>query len=318
MNVPWLIVPGFGAHIKATPKRLVVQRDGRIEEYPISSVRHLLVMGGHSVHSSAVINLVNAGASISFFEADGEPTGFIRPFGDTTNETVRDAQRAAFPHSYALVIAQASIKSRIFSVERLQEKTGDTILYEGELEILSTALSELEYLVRIDEIRRIHRLVSDMYYEILSRVLPAELGFRRRTKRPHTDVVNAMFSIGYGMLFGNACVAAVGAHLDPGIGFLHRGKGALVQDVIDPFCPAMVDSKIISLASAGISREDFDCTGSRCILSDELVRCLTRELQGSIDQARLDAQMVILHDSLLDRDEFHIILQQDAVRPGRE
>ena len=318
MKVPWLIVPGFGAHIKATSRSLIVQRDARVEEYPLSSIRHLLVMGGHSVHSSAVINLLKAGAYISFFEADGEPAGFIRPFGDTVNETIREAQKAAFPHSYALIIAQSSIKSRILCVEQLQEETDEKILYEGELEILSKSLSELEYLVRIDEIRRIHRLVSDMYYEILSRVLPAELGFRRRTNRPHTDVVNAMFSIGYGMLFGNACVAAVGAHLDPDIGFLHKGKGALVQDIIDPFRPAMVDSKILSLAGAGISRGDFDCTGLRCILSDELVRHLMRELHGSIDQGQIDAQMVVLRESLLNRTEFHILRQQDIIAPERE
>ena len=318
MKAPWLIIPGFGAHIKATPRKLIVQRDARVDEYPISSVRHLLVMGGHSVHSSAIINLLKAGAYISFFEADGEPAGYIRPFGDTMDETVREAQKSAFPHSYALIIAKSSIKARILCVEQLQEKADGDILYKGELEILSNSLSEIEYLVRIDEIRRIHRLVSDMYYEILSRVLPAELGFRRRTKRPHTDVVNAMFSIGYGMLFGNACVASVGAHLDPDLGFLHKGKGALVQDIIDPFRPAMVDMEILALAAAGISHDDFDCTGSRCILSNELVRLLIQRLQGSIDQDQLNMQMVNLRDSLLGRAEFHIMRHQDMPAPGRE
>lgn len=315
MKIPWLIVPGFGAHIKASPRKLFVQRDARVDEYPLSAIKHLLVMGGHSIHSSAVINLLKAGAYISFFEADGEPAGFIRPFGDTVRETVRDAQKDAFPHSYALAIAQSSIKSRILYVEQLEEAMDGGILYEGELEILSKSLSELEYLVRIDEIRRIHRLVTDMYYEIIARVTPPELGFRRRTIRPHTDVVNAMLSVGYGMLFGNACVAAIGAHLDPDLGFLYTGKGALVQDIIDPFRPAMVDKEILSLVKTGISSDYFDCSGNRCILSDELMRLLIKRMQKSIDQERIDAQMLVLRDSLLGREKFHMLRQPDSIPP---
>ncbi|HUU75626.1 MAG TPA: CRISPR-associated endonuclease Cas1 [Methanoregulaceae archaeon] len=311
MKIPWLIIPGFGAHIKATPRMVIIQRNGRTEEYPISSVRHLLVMGGHFIHSSAVINLVKSGAYVSFFEADGEPVGFVRPFGDHMQDDVQNAQKRSFSHSFALQVAKSSISSRILFVEQLQEQTDMKILYEGELEILQKGLSELEYLVRIDEIRRIHRLLTDMYYEIISRLLPGELNFRRRTERPHTDVVNAMLSIGYGMLFGNACVAAVGAHLDPDIGFLHKGKGALVHDILDPFRPGMVDREVLALAATEVCPDDYECTGSRCILSNNLMKRLSQKLQGTIDQGILDAQMMILRDSLLSGSEFYFVRQQE-------
>jgi len=52
--VPWYLVSGFGAHIKATPRVLIVQRHGRTEEIPLAAVRHLLVMGGHTLHTSAI------------------------------------------------------------------------------------------------------------------------------------------------------------------------------------------------------------------------------------------------------------------------
>jgi len=113
------------------------------------------------------------------------------------------------------------------------------------------------------------------------------------------------------MLFGNACVAAVGAHLDPDIGFLHKGKGALVHDILDPFRPGMVDREVLALAATEVCPDDYECTGSRCILSNNLMKRLSQKLQGTIDQGILDAQMMILRDSLLSGSEFYFVRQQE-------
>ncbi len=95
-----------------------------------------------------------------------------------------------------------------FSWNGKRKQKNIRLFYEGELEFLQKSREELAFLIKLDEIRRLHRLVSDMYYEIISRSLPPDLGFRRRGTRPHTDPVNAMLSFGYAMLFGT-CIAAV-------------------------------------------------------------------------------------------------------------
>ncbi|MCU0633171.1 MAG: CRISPR-associated endonuclease Cas1 [Methanolinea sp.] len=281
-----------------------MQKNGKSEEIPLSRVRHLLVMGGHSIHSSVFSRLLASGSCISFFEADGEPLGIAKPFGFRYDELVREAQMKAFSHSFALAMAKGSLHSRILTLVRLQEERGEALFYEGELEILEKSYAELDYLVRVEEIRRIHRLVSDMYYEILARTLPPELEFRRRTPRPHMDVVNTMLSFGYGLLFGNTCVAAIGAHLDPDTGFLHKGKGALVYDLIDPFKAGMVDGAISSLARAGIPPEEYECGPARCILTDDLLQVLTRKLHESIRQELIDQQVMSLQDALLKKADY--------------
>ena len=108
---------------------------------------------------------------------------------------------------FATALAQTSVQARLFFMEQEEELRNVRLFYEGELEFLSKSQEELAFLIKLDEIRRLHRLVSDMYYEIMSRSLPPELGFRRRSMRPHTDPVNAMLSFGYALLFGNCTVA---------------------------------------------------------------------------------------------------------------
>ena len=259
-DYPWLLVSGFGVHIKSTQKKLMIQKKNAVEEYPLDSIKNLLVMGGHTISSSTIVNLVKNGAFISFFEPDGNPIGIIRPFGDRTDTEIYRIQKSIPRHRYAITLAQTAIKSRLFAIQTIQENQNIHLFYEGEQEFLHKAQEEIQYLIKLDEIYRLHRLTTDMYYEIMSRNIPADFGFRRRTIRPQSDPVNAMLSFGYAMLFGNCCVSLIGARLDPDSGLMHEGRGSLVQDLIDPLKAAMIDEAVFQIARESLSPSDYELT----------------------------------------------------------
>ncbi|NYT17416.1 MAG: CRISPR-associated endonuclease Cas1 [Methanomicrobiales archaeon] len=307
MRIPWKTVAGFGAHLKATRNTLIILRDGRKEEIPLDTIDHLLLMGGHSLHTSVVNAFLRSGKAISFFEADGEPLGTLRRYGDHPDEVIRKAQDQAPSHSYALKLAKAATINRISVIESLEEGRSDQLLYQGEIDIIRQNLAEFENLVRVDEIRRVYRLVSDMYYEIVARTVPPEMGFRRRTTRPHTDVVNSILSIGYGMLFGNAIVAAIGGDCDPDQGFLHKGKAGLIHDLTEPFKPAMIDRPALELIRGGLDPAEYECSTERCILSEELLARLVKIFHETIRQNILDEQVLALRESLLGTSEFFVL-----------
>jgi CRISPR-associated protein Cas1 len=306
VQVPWYVVSGFGAHLKATRNALIIQKNGKRTERALDQIDHLLVMGGHSLHTSVITAFLRSGKTISFFEADGEPLGVLRHFGARPDKAVHAAQEAAHSHSFALKIARGAIINRMIAIDVLEQGRSERLLYEGELDLMQQYLAELEYLVRVDEIRRVYRLVSDMYYEILARTVPGDLGFRRRTIRPHTDVVNSILSIGYGMLFGNICVAAIGSDLDPDTGFLHQGGGALVRDLMQSFQPAMIDRPALDLVRSGLDPDLYECGPERCLLSDDLVSVLIALFHASIDQEVIDEQVMNLRSALLAGAEFRI------------
>jgi CRISPR-associated endonuclease Cas1 len=303
---PWISVCGFGAHIKSTQKKLIIQKKNSIDEYNLDSIKNLLIVGGHTISSSTIVNLIKNGAYISFFEPDGNPVGIIRPFGDKNDTEIHKIQRAIPRHRYAIALAQAAIKSRLIAIERVQEKQDSSLFYEGEQQLLHKSQQELEFLIKLDEIRRLHRLTSDMYYEIMSRNIPTDFGFRRRTIRPQSDPINAMLSFGYAMLFGNCCVSVIGARLDPDSGLMHDGQGCLVQDLIEPLKAEMIDSVVFQFARESLTLSDFEQTPTRCMLSDELVKKMIGLFQTSINNEKIDELVYNLFNSITNNREFTV------------
>jgi len=123
---PWLPVFGYGGHIKATTQELIIADGSAIRRYPLQAVRHLLVVGGHTLHTSAVTNLLKAGAAITFFDIDGIPIGYLYPYGYRPDEAVRLAQERAAPHRFAQPLATAGLQSRLLLLEELYGRAGTT------------------------------------------------------------------------------------------------------------------------------------------------------------------------------------------------
>ena len=303
-NYPWLSVSGFGSHIKSTQTKLIIQKKNGIEEYPLESVKNLLVVGGHTISSATITQLIKKGAVISFFESDGNPIGIISPFGYRNDSEIHHAQQTGSRHRYATAIAQRALKSRLFAINRLQENQNVSLFYEGESDFLYKSLDEMAYLIKLDEIRRLHRMTSDMYYEIMSRNTRPDLGFRRRTLRPQTDPINAMLSFGYAMLFGNCCVSLIGARLDPDIGLLHEGNGSLVNDIAESMKYEMIDSAVFTIARESLTSADFELTHDRCMLSDELARNLIKTFHDTINNNKIDEQVFNLSSAIRNNSEF--------------
>jgi CRISPR-associated endonuclease Cas1 len=303
----WLLVSGFGAHIKSTREKLIIQQKNENKEYSLDEVKNLLIVGGHTLSSTTVAHLIHNGVFISFFEPNGNPVGIIRPFGDRSHEEIHEMQREVARYRYATAIAEGSIRSRILAIESTQEIRNVKLLYEGELEFLYKAREEIPYLIKLDEIRRLHKLTTDMYYEIMSRSMHHDLGFRRRTIRPQSDPVNAMLSFGYATLFGNCCVSVIGARFDPDIGLMSEGKGSLVYDLIEPMKSVMIDPVVFQIARESLTPSDFEQTPTRCILSDNLMKNLIKSFHKSIALDKIEEQITNLYNAMTEGSEFKVV-----------
>ncbi|ADN35181.1 CRISPR-associated protein Cas1 [Methanolacinia petrolearia DSM 11571] len=300
-DIPWHVVWGFGGHIKSTATTLIILNKSDVEEIPIKSVDHLLVVGGHNIHTSAIIHLLRQNSSVSFFDADGTPVGVLRPFGRKPDEEMAELQSEVSSYNSAAEIVRSSIKARIMMIEKAGGEIDRELYYKGEDEILFTSLEEIDYLIKMEELRRIQKFTSDMYYEIMGRCLTPSHGFKRRTSRPHVDPVNSLLSLGYSILFGNCCVPLVGAYLDVDKGILREGTNSLILDLIDPLKPFMVDSVVFSIAREYLTDDMYETNTKRCHLDQGTLRLLSNALKSSIDQRKIEENVMSYRDSLINR-----------------
>ena len=288
----WKVIAGYGSHIKATRDLLKIQHRGEVTGIPLAGFDHLLIIGGHNIQTSAITTLVNKGIFISFFESDGEPAGYLKPYGYKGLESVRQIRENASPFSYALTFSKGAVSERMLAIERWNEEISGGILYNAELDILDRAIHELDNFIKIEEINRIDRLIGDMYYEIMSRLVDPGLKFKRRTDRPYRDPVNTILSFGYTMLTADCTRALVGAHLDPDDGMLNRGKLSLATDFCGCWKTRMIDVVALDLIRSGeIRPESYEIGEKRCILADSLIELLISVFQKSIRQEIIDIQV---------------------------
>jgi CRISPR-associated endonuclease Cas1 len=259
------------------------------------------------VNSSTVSQLIKKGAVISFFETDGTLLGSITPWNTEGAKGLSELQKSIPRQRFAIAVAQTSIKSRLFAIEQAETQFKTRLYYEGELDLLHNSLEEMSFLIKMEEIRRLHRLTSDMYYEIMSRSIPPGLGFRRRTLRPQTDPVNAMLSFGYMLLYGSGNVAVVGSRLNPDHGFLHDGAGSLVSDLAEPLKAGMIDSTVFQIARESLRPSDYEVTPQRCMLSDDLIRHLIHTFFTKINEKKIGDQVMNLLNAILDEGEFIVL-----------
>ncbi len=303
----WKVVAGHGSHIKATRDTLSIQYRGSITEFPLKDLDHLLIMGGHQIQTSAITTLLSNQVFVSFLESDGEPAGYLKPYGYTMDETIRENQNRVSPFSYALTCAKGAARERMLAIERWNEEKEGKILFSGELDILDRAVDELDSLIRIDEIGRVDRLIGDMFYEIMSRLTPSDLNFKRRTGRPYRDPVNAILSFGYGMITADCTRALVGVHLDPDQGLLNRGKRSLALDLVNCWKTRMIDLTTLDLIHTGeITPNSYECGEKRCILSESLIRKLIERYQQTIREDVIDIQVRTLVEAINGTSPFEI------------
>ena len=296
-SVSWKIVAGHGAHIKASLHTLRISQQGVIEEISLADLDHLLLYGGHVLHTSAISHLLNAGVFISFYTADGELIGTITPPSFSLHIDIRAAQlkRTEHPFDIAKRFAYTAMQGRIQTIEqydRTYKTSSVSLLRAGEMDILYQTLYETDFLIKLDELRRVHRLVHDMYYEIYARLFDPGLRFRRRISGLYRDPINPMLSLGYSMISSCVFASLQGAFLDPNEGLLHSGYLGLVHDIAELHKTEMIDAPLISyLQDHPLSDQDVTWKSQRCSLSSRFISHLSAQFNATIDEKRIDAHV---------------------------
>jgi len=201
----------------------------------------------------------------------------------------------------ALAIVQAKVKRQRQTLEHIATTRADLRkpLFDGQ-ESLGRVLHTLHLpasrsALSLDQVRGLEGAAAAQYFQAYFCAFAPALGAHGRNRRPPRDPVNAVLSLAYTMLYGQATMACWAAGLDPALGALHtlsHGRAALACDLMEPLRP-QVDLWVWQQFRDGLLRaEHFGADGSgACLLGkagrshfyaawEVLAKSQQRSLQG--------------------------------------
>jgi len=254
------------AFIGKTDERLTVKANKQtLQDIPLIKLDGVVVLGRATVSPAVVIELLERKIPLSFLTHTGRYLGRLEP-ELTKNIFVRSAQwKAIAPSEPATHIVQGFIRGKLKNYRNTLlrgQREYPELDFEKALTQVEQAITPLDRTTSIDSLRGLEGSGSAAYFGCFNRLIRVdEFQFEARRRRPPTDPVNALLSLGYSLLRHDVQSAVNLIGFDPYLGYLHTqryGRPSLALDLMEEFRPLVVDAVVLSaLNRKAIAPADF-------------------------------------------------------------
>lgn len=249
--------------------------DGAAQDVPLALLERVVISAGVRLDSSVLGALAERGIGVLLLgPRSGERVAIVhgRPHQDAR---VRVGQmRLADDATFALATAARLVAHKLRRQQRLlvqirRRRADQSRALTKSVATLRALLPAVPRATDLATLRGIEGAGAAAHFQALASVMPPQLGFAARRRRPPPDPVNAALSLGYTLLHFEAVRAAYAAGLDPYIGFLHGlsfGHESLASDLIEPLRPALDGWLWRLFAERNLRADHFHTEGGRCHL----------------------------------------------------
>jgi CRISPR-associated protein Cas1 len=224
----------------------------------------LVIFGRVNISTPAIQHLLGSNIETIFLTRDGRYLG--RLVGKVSrNILLRKIQfkkldDEEFIFNTARSIIRGKLRSYLTLLQRINRTHRDVKLNHLISE-LSGVLQKMNYAQGVNRLRGYEGKGTAIFFRGFQSGFIEKPSFTRRVRRPPTDPVNALLSLGYTFLMNRVYSAVNVAGLDPYLGSLHvadYGRPSLALDLMEEFRPIIVDTLVLSLFNLGILKEsDF-------------------------------------------------------------
>lgn len=256
--------------LRKTGERLRVHKEDQVLlDKQCHKLDAVMIFGNVQFTTQAVHEMMAHGIELAILTRNGRLVGQLTSPA-TKNIALRVKQfrqydNEGFCLDYARTLVAAKIANSLGVVKAFYRNHTEAELGGAVRELRhqqETALTG----VSIESLRGIEGSAARTYFSALSRMIRTDLPFEGRRKRPPTDPVNALLSLGYTMLFNEISSLLDGLGFDPYLGYLHAvdyGRASLAADLMEPFRAPVVDRFTLNLLNLGILKEEDFKTQSR-------------------------------------------------------
>lgn len=260
--VAHLVGPG---KLKVVNGKLAYSTEGdpplRLDPEALTTV---LCYGPVGVTDEAMQMLFRHGVEVAFLTAGGTICRGRLVRSDPSTTALRMVQhqvlsREECQRELARWIVANKIESQVHAARHYQRQ-GSTAA-RPVLHQLQEATEACRNATTVEQLRGVEGSSSAAWFGLLGQLLNPPWVFNQRTRRPPTDPVNALLSLGYTWLLTRTVARCEATGLEVNLGALHEfrpGRPSLACDLIEPLRVPAVDRWVVAQLNQGlVTPDDF-------------------------------------------------------------
>lgn len=245
-----------GARVRVSRERLIVDGPTGLPHVsiPRRAVNRIVLTGTVGLSAGARSWALYNDIDVVFLSRHGNYLGQLSGPRSTTSARRLLAQAELAENDHArLPLAQAIIRAKIRHQLNVIHRAGRrdrAVDITTTCGLLRTLLADTGHAGTIDELMGIEGAASTQYFSCLAALVPDDVTFPRRSRRPPKDLANAALSYAYAILLSECTGALIAAGLEPSLGVLHAStdkRPSLSLDLMEEFRPLLVDRTVVSL-----------------------------------------------------------------------
>lgn len=260
----YLYLTEQGSLLRKTGDRLIVEKEGQVLlDVPCCKIKGVLIFGNVQFTTQAVHELFEHGIEMALLTRTGRLVGQLTS-PSTKNIELRVRQFGRHDDDvFKLRLAKALVWGKLANCLHLMTNFHQNHPERG----LDAAVRRLDGLrgnldgsESLASLRGLEGTAARVYFEAFGRMLLHEFTFTGRKKRPATDPVNALLSLGYTLIFNELLSLLDGLGFDPYLGYFHEveyGRASLACDIQEEFRPTVDRFTLYLVNNRMFGAEDF-------------------------------------------------------------
>lgn len=269
-------------------------------EFSAKKIESILIGTGVQVTSDAIGLANSENIDIIFLDSAGFPQSRIwqTKLGSTAKirriqlEVAHDLENEPNLHRSEFVIQwlQTKTQNQIDFLSELQKRRPKSGWLKHSLDSINNVFVKLKLIdastFNANTVLGLEGTAGRIYFDAISKVLPSDFQFKKRSRRPALDPFNAFLNYSYGILYSQVERAIILAGLDPFIGFFHAdnyNKPSLVFDLIEPFRIIADRTTVLLFTGKRIKKDFYKQAAGGIELSKEGRAALVDELNKRLD-----------------------------------
>lgn len=296
-----LYVGKDGARLNVAKGRLVVTANSQLPELslPCNLVSRIVLSGNVGFSAGARSWALRTHVPVTFLSRRGGYQGHLVNAGALHGHRLLQQFKLTQDRNLALPLAraivQAKLRNHIHVLHRLARRTPNADVAD-QCQAIRSLSEECSHAGNHHELMGLEGAASEIYFAAASKLLPEDVRFSGRTRRPPRDLANAALSYGYALLLSECVGALVACGLEPSLGVLHSvtdKRPSLALDLMEEFRPLLVDQTVFALLRAKRLRPQHAVTDptshgvwlgreGKKILTDAYEATLQRSVRGAL------------------------------------